>query len=872
MGEEEKRLEEAERKQYHWRRWGPFLSERQWGTVREDYSATGDAWNYFPFDQAASRAYRWGEDGIGGISDNHQKVCFSFAFWNGKDPILKERLFGLTNEEGNHGEDVKECYYYLDNVPTHSYMRMLYKYPQAEFPYQRLREENRRRGAHDPEFELIDTGVFDENRYFDLFIEYAKADPEDLLIRLTVCNRGPDPAPIHLVPQLWLRNTWSWQKRARPGKIVPEEGALHLALDDFGDRFLYCEERSQSLFTENETNFQKVFGAPNPGPFVKDGFHEAIVRGRSEAVNATGGTKAALHVSWTLKPGQERQLCLRFKDRRDPTPFSSFASQFDQRKREMDAFYEAIAPREMSAERKNIQRAAFAGLLWSKQFYHYVVEEWLNGDDPTSPPPIQRKSGRNAHWKHLYNDDILSMPDVWEYPWFASWDAAFQMVPFALIDPWVAKRQLTLYTREWYMHPNGQIPAYEWNFSDVTPPVTAWAAWRVFKILQRKHGREDREFLEQIFQKLVMNFTWWVNRKDAEGRNVFEGGFLGLDNISIFNRSEQLPQGGKLTQSDATSWMGMYCLNLWTMAIELASREPIYEDMASKFFEHFLYIAEAINYAQPNFPSLWDEHDGFYYDVLQTKEGGCRSLKIRSAVGLIPLFAVATLEEELLESMAGFKKRFDWYVNHRRDLCLKVACLQSKGENNRRILSILDQEKLTRILEKLLDEEEFLSPYGIRSVSRYHKDHPFELRCSGSTYRIDYEPGESTTRLFGGNSNWRGPIWFPLNYLIIESLQKYHHYYGDRLTVECPARSGRRMNLRQVADELTRRLLSLFEAQSGRRPCFGAQEKFQSDPYFRDLSLFHEYYHAETGLGLGASHQTGWTALIAKLLQQCPTI
>lgn len=855
MGKERERLEQAEKKEFHWRKWGPFLSERQWGTVREDYSAEGDAWNYFTFDEAASRAYRWGEDGIGGISDNHQRVCFSFAFWNEKDSILKERLFGLTNEEGNHGEDVKEYYYYLDNTPTHSYMKMLYKYPQGEFPYEKLRSENRARGGEEAEYELIDTGIFDENRYFDIFIEYAKADPEDIAIRATIFNRGDLAAKLHVLPQIWFRNTWSWHKKERPGAIRAEGKSLALNLADLGNRHLYFEGNPELLFTENETS------SDGNG---KGAFHEAVIRKRGNS--AKTGTKAALHYVFEVEAGKSVSIRLRLNEKKEE-PFADFDQVFKERKQEADAFYDELIDKELSEERKNIQRQAFAGLLWNRQFYHYVVEQWLDGDDPDNPPPACRKEGRNAKWKHVYNDDILSMPDAWEYPWFASWDLAFHMIPFALIDPWFAKRQLTLLTREWYMHPNGQIPAYEWNFCDVNPPVTAWAAWRVFKILQRKKGDEDRAFLEQIFQKLVMNFTWWVNRKDSDGRNVFEGGFLGLDNISIFNRSEQLPEGGKLTQSDATSWMGMFCLNMWTMAIELASQEPIYEDMASKFFEHFLYIADAINYQHDGMPPLWDEEDGFYYDILQRKDGTYESLKVRSAVGLIPLFAVATLDEKLLDQMPGFKKRFEWYLNHRQDLCVKVACMRDKGVEDRRILSLLNREKLQRILEKMLDENEFLSPYGIRSVSRYHKDHPFQLDCGGKMRRVDYEPGEASSRLFGGNSNWRGPIWFPLNYLIIESLQKYHYYYGDEYKVECPTGSGRTLNLRQVADELERRLLSLFEESEGRRPIYGNVKKFHEDAHFKDLILFFEHFHGDNGAGLGASHQTGWTGLIAKIIQ-----
>jgi hypothetical protein len=865
MNPEQERIAEAEQKEAYWAQWGPYLSERQWGTVREDYSASGDAWNYFPFEQAASRAYRWGEDGIGGVSDNHQKVCFSFAFWNEKDPCLKERFFGLTNGQGNHGEDVKEYYYYLDNTPSHSYMRMLYKYPQGEFPYQKLLDENRQRGLRDYEYELIDTGIFDENRYFDVFLEYAKNSPDDLLIKATVWNRGPDEARIHVLPHLWLRNVWSWKNLERPEPIRRDGASLVLE-----DKKLYFEGTPETLFTENETNFEKLFGTQNQSHYVKDAFHEAVVHGNKGAVNPQlEGTKASLHYVLTIPPGGSATLRLRFAPLGLKNPFADFEAIFTQRQEEADTFYRELIPCDLTEERRNIQRQAFAGLLWNKQFYHYVVEEWLEGDNPLAPPPASRKQGRNAHWKHVYSEDIFSMPDTWEYPWFASWDLAFHAIPLALVDPAFAKRQLSRLNREWYMHPDGQIPAYEWDFEDVNPPVLAWAAWRVFKIEQRKHGKEDRAFLEQIFQKLVMNFTWWVNRKDQQGRNVFEGGFLGLDNISIFNRSEPLPLGGELTQSDATSWMAMFCLNMWTIAVELAIQEPIYEDMASKFFKHFLYIADAINFEHPDSPPLWNEEDGFYYDLLKRKDGSYQSLNIRSMVGLIPLFAVATLDKENLEALPEFKKRFEWFLAHRSNLCVKVSPLHMEGLEERRLLSLLSKEKLQRILEKMLDEKEFLSPHGIRSLSRVHAEHPFTLACDGMTRKVDYEPAESTSRLYGGNSNWRGPVWFPLNYLIIESLQKYHHYYGDDFTIECPTGSGHMMTLVQVADELSRRLISLFEKDAqGNRPIHGGTQKFQTDPHFKDHLLYYEYFHGDNGAGLGASHQTGWTALVAKLIQQ----
>ncbi|MDE3046029.1 MAG: glucosidase [Verrucomicrobiota bacterium] len=869
MNAEQKRIAEAGEKKVHWRQWGPFLSERQWGTVREDYSEGGDAWNYFPFEQAASRAYRWGEDGIGGLSDNHQRMCLSFAFWNGKDSMLKERMFGLTNAQGNHGEDVKEYYYYLDNTPTHSYMQMLYKYPQGEYPYENLKQENGRRSRLDPEYELIDTGLFDDDRYFDIFIEYAKATPDDILIRMTAFNRASQPAKLHVILQAWLRNVWAWSRAEPCGKIGLEGKGVKIQQEDLGERWLSFEGNPNPLFTNNETNFQALFNVPNRSPYVKDAFHEVVVRGNTKAVNpANEGTKAGLHSA--LDVPAKGSVVLRYRFSKEASTFADFDKIFAQRKAEADDFYRELAPAKLPDDRRNIQRQAFAGLLWSKQFYHYIVEQWLAGDDPANPPPPARLEGRNHRWKHLYNDDILSMPDKWEYPWFAAWDLAFHCISFALMDPWFAKRQLSLLTREWYMHPNGQVPAYEWNFEDVDPPMLAWAAWRVFKIEKKESGQEDREFLERIFQKLIMSFTWWVNRKDSEGKNVFEGGFLGLDNISLFNRSSTLPAGGKLTQSDGTSWMAAFCLNMWTIAIELADKERGYEDMVSKFFEHFLFIADAINYQHPESPPLWNEEDGFYYDVLQHPDGSHQPIKIRSMVGLIPLFAVATLDEEMLTKLDGFKSRFDWFLNHRDDLCLKVACMRTKGHQNRRLLSILDREKLRRILEKMLDENEFLSPYGIRAVSRYHKDHPYTFTCGDTTLVLDYEPGESTSALFGGNSNWRGPIWFPLNYLIIESLQKFAYYYADDFKVECPTGSGHLMNLSEIAHELSTRLIRIFEPDSsGHRPVFGATQKFQKDPNFQNYLLFHEYFHGDDGSGLGASHQTGWTALVAKLIHQC---
>ncbi len=849
ISQEKERLEEERLKTRHWRKWGPYLSERQWGTVREDYSENGEAWSYCSFDEAKSRVYRWGEDGIAGISDNHQRLCFAFAFWNGEDPILKERLFGLSGVEGNHGEDVKEAYFYLDNTPLHSYMKYLYKYPERAFPYAQLIEENKRRGLQDFEYELIDTGIFKENRYFDITIEYAKIAPEDLLIRLTVVGRGPEMRRLHLLPTLWFRNTWDFSAEKEKPAISLQQNRLEAQEAILGAYSLYFEKPEAVLFTDNETG-------------RKDAFHRFLIGGDKQALNASSsGTKAALHYICDLGPGKICQFKWRLTKNADQKePFADFEHLFAERSKDADAFYSELLPPHLPEELRSIQRQAFAGLLWNKQFYHYVVEEWLKS---------KRKWARNQEWTHLYNDDILSVPDKWEYPCFFSWDTAFHTIPLALIDPEFAKRQLTLLTREWYMHPNGQLPAYEWSFSDVNPPVHAWAAWRVYKIEKKMQGRTDRHFLESVFQKLLLNFTWWVNRKDTDGRNIFQGGFLGLDNISVFNRSEQLPLGGKLYQSDATSWMGMYCLNMLAIALELAKNNPSYEDMASKFYEHFLYIADAINYSDKGNIPLWDEEDGFYYDVLSLPEGKQVPLKVRSLVGVIPLFAVATLDPELFTQFKGFNKRVEWFLGHRVDLCEKVACMRSPGVEKRRLLAIVHRERLQRILARVLDETEFLSPYGIRSLSKYHEKHPYALRLNNHEYRVDYEPAESTTKLFGGNSNWRGPVWFPLNMLLIESLQKFHHYYGDSFKVECPTGSGKWMNLWDVSKELSLRLMRLFlKDEKGRRPIYGGNLLFQDDPYWKDQILFYEYFHGDNGAGIGASHQTGWTGLVAKLIQQ----
>jgi hypothetical protein len=879
MTAEEQRLDEAQNRTVHWKRWGPYLSERAWGTVREDYSAYGTAWDYLPHDHARSRAYRWNEDGIAGISDRHQLICFALALWNGKDPILKERLFGLTGGEGNHGEDVKEYYFYLDSTPTHSYMKYLYKYPQKEYPYARLVEENRRRGKHEPEFELLDTGVFDENRYFDVFVEYAKADSEDILIRISVTNRGPEPASLDVLPTIWFRNTWAWDKNEpRPFMRSGDAGrehAIQLNHPRYGERWLYVEGAPKLLFTENETNFRRLHGVDNASPYVKDGIHEAIIRKNSDAVNPSNiGTKAAVHYPLTVRPAETVQVRLRLTNidfaSAGNRPFGkAFDSIFNDRLREANEFYSTVIPDELSSDAKNVMRQSLAGMLWSKQYYHYVVKSWLDGDPDFPAPPAERRHGRNHDWPHLYNADVISMPDKWEYPWYAAWDLAFHCIPLALVDCDFAKQQLVLLLREWYMHPNGQIPAYEWAFGDVNPPVHAWAAWRVYKIEKKRKGTGDRNFLKRVFHKLMLNFTWWVNRKDAEGKNIFQGGFLGLDNIGVFDRSAPLPTGGHIEQSDGTSWMATYCLNMLAMALELASEDSAYEDVASKFWEHFTQIAYAMNNRGDDGVSLWDEEDGFFYDVLHVPNQGEIPMKTRSMVGLIPLYAVDTLEPELLKRLPNFKRRLDWFIANRPGYTQNQACMFTPGMGERRLMSIMNGDKLRRVLRYMLDENEFLSPYGIRAVSRYHKDHPYVLRIGAAEHRLDYEPGESSTGLFGGNSNWRGPIWFPVNFLIIESLQKFHHYLGEDYKVECPTGSGNFLTLWEVAQEISRRLSSVFlHDANGSRPVHGAASKFQNDPHWKDLILFYEYFHPDNGRGVGASHQTGWTGVVAKLLQQ----
>jgi hypothetical protein len=887
---EHQRLTEANHGQADWRRWGPYLSERQWGTVREDYSPHGNAWEYFPHDHARSRAYRWGEDGLAGFSDDQQRLCLSLALWNGRDPILKERLFGLTNNEGNHGEDVKEIYYYLDATPTHSYQKMLYKYPQQEFPYSRLVGENRRRGKDQPEFELLDTGVFDQDRYFDVFVEYAKAGPEDVLMLITVHNRGPEPANIHVLPQLWFRNTWAWKNNgAKPHLAVHGDCAINAVHAELGHYLLTCEPGTELLFCENETNPRRHHGQTAAQGAFKDAFHEFVIRGEKGAVNPSRtGTKAAALYRLAIAAGGSATVRLRLTRQvsggairsssghgdngSTDGAFSDFDHVHTLRRSEANEFYAALQKDISDPDARNVQRQAFAGMLWSKQFFHYDVAEWLKGDPTQPPPPAERKSGRNCEWTHLNNADILSMPDKWEYPWYAAWDLAFHCIPLALVDAEFAKHQLVLLTREWYMHPNGQLPAYEWAFSDVNPPVHAWAAWRVFQMDRKQRGDTgDLAFLERVFHKLMLNFTWWVNRKDAQGRNIFQGGFLGLDNIGVFDRSAPLPTGGFINQADGTSWMAMYCLNLMRIALELARHNKVYEDIATKFFEHFLHIAEAMNNIGEGGIGLWSEEDGCYYDVLNLPNGHMAPLKLRSMVGLIPLFAVETLDPYLLKQLPEFAARLEWFLNARPDLANLVSRWKIPGCGQRHLLSLLRGHRMKCLLRRMLDETEFLSEFGVRALSRHHLDHPYEFWSNGTRLTVSYQPAESNSGLFGGNSNWRGPIWMPVNYLIIESLQKFHHYYGDDFKIECPTGSGQFMTINDVACELTRRLSRLFLKDThGERPVLRYHDKLAKDPHFRDYVLFHEYFHGDNGRGVGAAHQTGWTGLVAKLLQPRP--
>jgi hypothetical protein len=904
MDAEQLRLQQINTGKERWDQFGPYLSERAWATVREDYSPYGTAWDYFPHDHARSRAYRWGEDGIGGISDDKQYICLALALWNGQDPILKERMFGLTGEEGNHGEDVKEYYFYLDSTPTHSYMQMLYKYPQAAFPYTQLIQENRRRGKNDDEYELVDTGIFNENRYFDVFIEYAKADPDDILMRVRAVNRGPEAATLHLLPTLWFRNVWAWGNSTyRPtltklGEAVPSAAVVKAQHQMVGEFYFYCDASPELLFTENETNSMRLWNVPSAYGYVKDGINDWLVSGNRAAVNPDQtGTKVAAYYSQTLAPGETATVRLRLtrvglalspyyhplnprhlyspvenpaesKDP-NPAPFADFDAIFAERQREADEYFAALQPASLGEDERRVQRQALAGMLWSKQFYYYVVEQWLNGDPNQPAPPAQRKQGRNREWQHLFNERVMSMPDKWEYPWYAAWDLAFHTIPLALVDSHFAKSQLDLLLREWYQHPNGAVPAYEWAFSDVNPPVMAWAAWRIYKMELRQSGHADRYFLETVFHKLMLNFNWWVNRKDSSGNNVFEGGFLGLDNIGVFDRSAPLPHGGYLEQSDGTSWMGMFCLNMMTIALELSRHNHAYENIATKFFEHFLAIAKAMNHVGDDDISLWDEQDEFFYDVLQLPQSGSTRIKVRSLVGLIPLLAVETVEPDLLEKLPGFRMRLEWYLNYRPELAALVARWQDPGAGERRLLALVRGHRMKCLLKRLLDPNEFLSDYGVRSISKYHESHPYELNMDGTIYQVKYEPAESRSGLFGGNSNWRGPVWFPINYLLIEALQKFHHYYGDDFKVECPTGSGQYLTLDGVANELSRRLIALFTRNAeGQRPFNGHNAYFQNDPHWRDLILFYEYFHGDNGRGIGASHQTGWTGLVAKLIQQ----
>ncbi len=867
---EHRRLNDSAARRADWKNWGPYLAERAWGTVREDYSANGDAWNHFPHDHARSRAYRWNEDGIAGYCNRFQNLCMSLALWNERDPFLKERLFGLANEEGNHGEDVKEYYYYLDGVPSHAFMRMLYKYPQVEYPYDLLYRENRRRSRAEPEFELIDAlrEAFSEGRYFDIFVDYAKAGEEDILCRITVCNRGPDPAPLHILPQIWFRNTWSWgHNHERPVLDVDSSTVLRVQHRRLGERRWYLDDQPQRpalLFTENETNFERLFGVANAGAFVKDGIHEAVVAGRQEKVNPNQhGTKAAAHYHAMIEPGGSLAVRTRLTPDSLSNPFGDFDSIVERRMAETDEFYRSIQGAGLHEDERRVQRQAYAGILWTKQFYHFSVELWLDGDPAGPKPPPARRHGRNAEWQHVYNLDVLSVPDKWEYPWFAAWDTAFHCIVLARIDPEWAKRQLVLLLREWYMHPSGTLPAYEWDFSDANPPVHAHAALRVYEISRELTGEADTQFLEEVFHKLLLNFTWWVNRKDPEGRNAFQGGFLGLDNIGVFDRSRpNLGEGRRLEQADGTAWMGMFCLDMLAIALELSRTRPAYEAIATKFFEHFVAISHAINGFAGEI-GMWDPVDGFYYDVLRVKGGAPEHLKVRSFVGLIPLFATLAIEPDTLERLPHFRRRLEWYMRYRSTVAGNLCLMTEPGSQGRRLLALADRDKLLAILPRVLDASQFLSEFGLRSMSRGLLQDPFFYDGN----RVAYEPAESASPIYGGNSNWRGPIWFPVNYLMIEALREFHRYYGSTMTVELPRWSGHQATLEEAAAEIAGRLTGIFlRNPSGHRPVLGGITLFQSDPHWRDLVPFFEYFHGENGSGLGASHQTGWTALVGELI------
>ena len=890
MNAEQLRLAENKPHPEPWHFWGPYLAERAWGTVREDYSANGDAWNYFPHDHARSRTYRWNEDGIGGISDYKGRLCFAFAFWNEHDPFLKERIFGVSGPEGNHGEDVKELYWYVDSTPSHSFMRMVYRYPQSRFPYEELVAQSGARSKMEGEFEIWNTTALAENRYFDVEIEYAKADPHDILIRVSAKNCGPESAPLHLLPTIWFRNTWSWD-RAQPKPTLHKTAKGHAAVITashtvLGNYDLFCDSPDDLFFTENESNSERLWGIPNSTPFVKDSINDRIVGGKIDHVNSAGfGTKAAAHYKFTIPANEAISIRLRLtrasaNKKRSNEPFADFEEIFTKRRAEADEFYGEIAPSSLTEEQRAVQRQAFAGLLWSKQFYHYIVDQWLDGDPDQPPPPDERKHGRNSGWRHLYNERVMSMPDKWEFPWYASWDLAFHCIPLALVDVQFAKAQLDLIVREWYQHPNGKVPAYEWNFDDVNPPVLAWAAWRVYQIERKKTGKGDRAFLETIFHKMLIAFTWWVNSKDSEGKNIFQGGFLGLDNIGVFDRNAQFSDGTHLEQSDGTSWMGMFSLNLMRIAIELARENDVYENIATKFFEHFLMIAAAMNKLCGKGVGLWDEEDEFYYDVLHTPGGRNLPLRVRSLVGLMPLLAVETVQWQLIEALPGFKSRLEWYLEYRPDLASLVSRWQEPGMKELRLVALTRGHRMKCLLRRMLDPEEFLSDYGVRSLSKFHQAHPYSITVRGEEKIVSYEPAESQTGIFGGNSNWRGPVWLPINYLLIESLQQFHHYYGDDFKVECPTGSGKLMHLKEVANELSNRLIKIWLRDENGERAFARASRYETVGDAVSVSgkptasptgtryLFHEYFHGDIGAGLGASHQTGWTGLVAKLIQQ----
>jgi len=867
---EGERLEEADARRQAWRKWGPYVSERQWGTVREDYSADGDAWNYLPHEHARSRAYRWGEDGIGGFCDAKQNLCVAVALWNGKDPILKERMFGLSNREGNHGEDVKELYYYLDAVPTYSYARMLYKYPQAEFPYDLLVQENARRDRKQPEFEIIDTGIFDADRYFDVDIEYAKAGADDILLQLTINNRGPDEAVIHVLPQVWFRNSWSWVADGPKPSLERAGDDVVVKHEKLGAYAIHFDRPDEIKFCENETNVTKLYGSEETGHFYKDGFHDYLVGGHKHAVGSHKGTKAAGIYRRTVAAGDSTTIRVRLSlGPPKPAPFADFEQIFGLRKSEADAFYAELQAKVLDEDLRRIQRQAFAGVLWSKQYFYYDVTEWLDGDPAEPKPPKSRRKGRNSEWVHATMEDIVSMPDKWEFPWFAGWDWAFHLTTLAYLDLEDAKHQLILLGQSWYMHPNGQLPAYEWNFSDVNPPVQAWAALRLYDAERRRNGKGDRKFLERVFTKLLLNFTWWVNRKDPRGLNVFEGGFLGMDNIGVFDRSAPLPVDGMQVQSDGTSWMAIFSLNMLRIAIELAQEDDAYQDIATKFFEHFLMIGGAMTNLGGEGLSLWDDTDNFFYDWLVMSDGEATPLRVRSLVGLIPMFAVEIADMASLKNLPSFARQRDWFLRYRPKLAALVSRWNTPGADDRRLIAIMRAFRATKLLERILDKNEFLSDYGIRSLSRYHLEHPYVFETGDFRAEVKYVPAESDSDLFGGNSNWRGPIWMPINYLIIESLNKFHEFYGDDFRVECPVGSAQMLSLKEIADELRSRLINIFRRdEKGRRPVFGTYEKMQTDPHFRDHILFHEYFDGDNGRGLGASHQTGWSALVANMIAE----